>query len=566
MKEYSKQELTQLIENVSFMKGLNLEELRNKPIDHILETISIYHQELEFQNKELVRAQEAITRSEKKYAELFYQAPVGYVIISDEREILDVNKAFCDLCGYSKAELAHNTITDYIHPDFQDQFYLFVYRLFRGKKADQQPAQSIDLRLNGKYEQPFVMLSASATVLTDSDADALKVYKITVTNIDAQKRKEHALSISEAKFRTLVRNAPVGFLIADDEDRIVYMNNHCSQLTGYNPDVLSDMAAFWKKTGGEKEGEPMENWAVLKQEARSHTGCSKIYISTFRRADGSSLYLELSTIALGDLFILSLVDLTQHHKLEETLKKANRDLEVLNQQKLKLLSIIGHDLRTPISSIQGFADLLHEDLSEGSFDSALKFASIIQKAAQKSMSLLLNLVDWARMQREGVAFNAALLNLNEMVEETRSFFREVAAQKEIAIHLEAGQQIQVVADKQYLQTLLRNLLSNAVKFSYPNQTVSLRLDLTDDGSSAVIEVQDKGVGIDEDQIPMLFEPGTRYNRSGTNGEQSAGLGLILCKEIVDLHKGSLSVKSSPGNGSVFTVKLPCNISEFSRSL
>lgn len=558
MKSYTQQELEQLIQNVSFMKGLNAEELRNKPIDHILETISIYHQELEFQNRELVRAQEAITRSEKKFAELFYEAPVGYVIVSDEREILDANKAFCEQSGYSRAELQGSSITDYIHPDFQDQFYLFLFRLFRGNSEQPQPGQTMSLRLMGKYEHPFVMLSASATVILPGDRDEHKVFKIAVTNIDAQKRKEHALSISETRFRTLVRNAPVGFLIADDADQISYMNNHCEQMTGYRQANLPDMASFWAKTGSFAEGSELKTWPELKEQALTSSLSSGNYLCCFNRADGYTLYLELRSIAVGDLIILSLVDLTEHHQLEETLKKANRDLELLNSQKLKLLSIIGHDLRTPIASIQGFADMLVEDLSKGSYESALDFAKVIQQASQKSMSLLLNLVEWARMQREGVVFNPVWLNLNELVAEVLGFFREIAAQKDLIIKLEAVGQVSISADKQNLQTLLRNLLSNAIKFSHPGATVQVRLYFAGGGQTAVIEVEDTGVGIDEKQIPMLFEPGTRYNRSGTNGEQSEGLGLILCKEIVNLHKGSVSVKSAPGKGSVFTVKLPAN--------
>lgn len=202
--------------------------------------------------------------------------------------------------------------------------------------------------------------------------------------------------------------------------------------------------------------------------------------------------------------------------------------------------------------------MLVEDLSKGSYESALDFAKVIQQASQKSMSLLLNLVEWARMQREGVVFNPVWLNLNELVAEVLGFFREIAAQKDLIIKLEAVGQVSISADKQNLQTLLRNLLSNAIKFSHPGATVQVRLYFAGGGQTAVIEVEDTGVGIDEKQIPMLFEPGTRYNRSGTNGEQSEGLGLILCKEIVNLHKGSVSVKSAPGKGSVFTVKLPAN--------
>lgn len=559
MKLYDEKELKKLVDSVEHMKGLNLEELRNKPIEQILETISIYHQELEFQNRELMRAQEVIMRSEKKFSELFYDAPVGYVLISDQRKVIDVNKAFCEIVGYSSRELLQKPFTDFIHPDFQDQFYIFIHRLFRDAKGSKQNVQvnrTLDLRLHSRFGNPFVMLTASTTALAAEYADP--VFKVAVSNIDAQKRKEHALSVSEHKFRTLVRNAPVSFLIVGLQDEITFMNERFKLLTGYTQDTLPDMNSFWVRVNCDcvSHNKSVVNWEKLKAISADQSKNPPICYCTLKAASGRMLYLQLSTIRVDDLLILSLIDLTSQHDLEETLKTTNSELELLNSQRLKMLSVIGHDLRTPLATIQGFADMLQEDLKQGNYESALKFTDVIQATAHKSMNLLLNLVEWAKMQDGKITLERSVVNLTHAVAEAIDFFKEIAAQKEVEIRFQNNEDLTVDADFKYLQVLFRNLISNAVKFSHPRGIVEVWLSAQHDPETVAITVKDFGIGIDEKYLRTLFEPGTRYHRAGTSGELSSGLGLILCKEITDMHEGTITIASSEGNGTEVTLTLP----------
>lgn len=557
----SDDDLRQLIQNMSYHKGLRPETLKNKPIEEILETISIYHQELEFQNRELLRAQEATTRSEKRFSELFYDAPVGYVLINQDRKIVDLNRSFSELTGMDPKDLRQKQITDFIHPEYQDQFYMFLYRIFREAKSNasgrsRSVSRSLDVRLAGNLGQPFVVLSASPSELSDDLSEP--VYKITVTNIDAQKRKEHALSVSEYKFRTLVRNAPVSFIISDGNDDIIFVNECFKELTGYQEKDLPGMDAFWSRITMLQTSEKdfVQNWEMLKNRATQNDRHTPSCLCRFAASGGDVLYFNLSAISVGGLFILSMIDLSQNYKLEQSLKKANDELQALNKDRLRILSIIGHDLRTPISIIDGASDMMKDDIRDGNLNSALEFTEIIQTTVKKAENLLLNLVEWAKMQSGTMILNCQKVNLVNLITDTIDLFRETARQKGIDIHTTAPEALIIEGDLNYLQTLFRNLISNAVKFSHPGNEIKLRLDGHQKPGVVTFQVQDFGIGIDQQYLGSIFRPDNRYNRSGTSGEQSTGLGLILCMEIVTRHGGDLRVSSEVGKGSLFTVELP----------
>ncbi|AXI99883.1 PAS domain S-box-containing protein [Cyclonatronum proteinivorum] len=565
MKEYTQDDLRQLVDSVSHMKGLDTESLRDKPIDHILETLSVYHQELEFQNRELVRVQESLQESERKFAELFYQAPVGYIIITEDRTIEDVNYAFCVLTGVDKQDILEKPVTDFIHPDFQDLFYMFLLKLFRQTQARHESLSqeaSITLRIQGKTAHPFVKLSASPTLLGSGKTP--QHYKITVTDIDSQIRKEHALSVSEHKFRSLIRTAPIGFLIVDHSDKIVSMNERFTQLTGFTTETMSDMDIFSDHVVCTCKDTPdnKSDWKTLKSRFGNSHKSAQVCSCTFCCADGSKLFTHLTFLRVDDLLILSLIDFTSQHALEKSLKEANNELQLLNSQMLKLLSVIGHDLRSPIAAIEGFAGLLQDELEgDETHAPSLQFAGLIRESAQKAHNLLFNLVEWAKVQSGKVDLKQLPVNISKLAKESVDFFEEVAAQKNITVLLEAEEDLTITGDPVYLAALCRNLLSNALKFSYQDSEVLIKVSTARTGETIAIEVQDKGIGIDKMHVNKLFAPGEKYNRSGTNGELSSGMGLLLCKEITEKHQGTISVRSEPGAGSTFVVNLPLSGTE-----
>lgn len=284
------------------------------------------------------------------------------------------------------------------------------------------------------------------------------------------------------------------------------------------------------------------------------------------KAFKSSLLLDLEKQKTEKLYQETLAineDLQQKtgeiiaHK--EEIEEKNTILEENNATKDKFFAIISHDLIGPFNILMGFSDLLSESFENESIEEQKKYAHHIHKNVYKTYGLLENLLMWAKSQRDGMEFNLGKLNLflvsNEMVE----FLKESAETKSIQIENNISEDILVNADKNMLATILRNLISNAIKFTPKNGHIFLNAKLLQENSDQneiEISVRDTGMGISPEVRPKLFSLSTSISTKGTEKEEGTGLGLIICKEFIEKHGGTLRVESEPGRGSEFIFTLP----------
>ena len=174
--------------------------------------------------------------------------------------------------------------------------------------------------------------------------------------------------------------------------------------------------------------------------------------------------------------------------------------------------------------------------------------------AQNTYSLLQNLLMWTRTQTEQISFNPQPTNLGDLIAENVSSGTTIAKSKQIEIINEASPEILIEADLQMINLILRNLISNSIKFSFNQGVIKIRSD--EDENQVAISVIDQGTGMETQEISKLFNQYETAQRPGTAGESGTGLGLIICNEFVNYHKGSISVESEPGKGCIFKVTLP----------
>ncbi len=184
----------------------------------------------------------------------------------------------------------------------------------------------------------------------------------------------------------------------------------------------------------------------------------------------------------------------------------------------------------------------------------MEILSHIKAVSDSSYKLLQNLLDWARVQTGKIPFAPAMVDLSMAVENELTFFCGQASQKQIVLKkVFPDATVQAYADLNMLSTILRNLISNALKFTYPGGQVTVTV--ADAGDFAEISVSDTGIGIAPENLQRLFKVSEHVKSYGTNREEGTGLGLILCREFVQKHGGSISVESSP-KGSRFYFTLP----------
>jgi signal transduction histidine kinase/ligand-binding sensor domain-containing protein len=232
------------------------------------------------------------------------------------------------------------------------------------------------------------------------------------------------------------------------------------------------------------------------------------------------------------------------------LTEKNKELQVINSEKDKLFSIIAHDLRSPFSSFLGLTQVMAEELETLSMDQLQEIAGSMRKSATNLFRLLENLLQWSRIQQGSIPFYPAQIELIPIVEESIALVIDSANKKGIEITYDIPYNTMVYADSNMLHTIIRNIISNAVKFTSKNGNVNIEARSTS-RNFVEISIRDTGIGMSSLMVDNLFKLGSQTNRTGTDGEPSTGLGLIICKEFIDKLGGKIWVESEEGKGSVF---------------
>jgi len=238
----------------------------------------------------------------------------------------------------------------------------------------------------------------------------------------------------------------------------------------------------------------------------------------------------------------------------QELATQHEQLRRLNSEKDKLFSIIAHDLRNPIQGIVGLSDVLVSDIHQMSREEIDTCLRDLQQSANAFHKSLENLLSWALLQLGGVKFRPEAIELSPLVDHCVALFKQSADEKNVSLETSGVDSLQVKADPQMLATIVRNLLSNAIKYSKPGGRVLLSAERKT--ATVEIAVSDQGVGMDEKKIANLFHLGERISTPGTEGEPGTGLGLQLCRELVEKHGSILSVESARDAGTTFRFSLP----------
>ena len=234
-------------------------------------------------------------------------------------------------------------------------------------------------------------------------------------------------------------------------------------------------------------------------------------------------------------------------------KLAKTKLQELNDAKDKLFSIIAHDLRSPFSSILGFSDILSKNIRDYDFEKSEKFINIIGSSARSTLYLLDNLLDWAKSQTGQFSFTPENLKLQNVISEIISVLNLTAQIKNISLNNKFTD-IEVFADLNMLKTILRNLISNAIKYSKTGGQIDISAEQKNNFTE--ITISDNGIGMSEENIKDLFKIKGKTSIPGTANEKGSGLGLVLCKEFIEKHKGTIKVESVLNKGSKFKFTIP----------
>lgn len=241
-------------------------------------------------------------------------------------------------------------------------------------------------------------------------------------------------------------------------------------------------------------------------------------------------------------------------KKSKIIKKQAVQLKESNETKDKFFSLIAHDLRNPFQVILGYSELLLGNVEEDKHPQLRENLEHIYSSSQTLFKLVENLLDWASLHTGKIKPDPERVNLKQLVERTIRIFEHIANQKQISLYGEVKKEYYIHADLNMLQTVLRNLVSNALKFTPQKGRVSL--GVRKDKHFFYIWVEDDGIGMKQKMAEELLHLDANSSRLGTDNERGTGLGLLICKEMIEMHHGKIMVESKESEGTTFTIKLP----------
>jgi len=271
------------------------------------------------------------------------------------------------------------------------------------------------------------------------------------------------------------------------------------------------------------------------------------------RSDG--VYLLYATVPLPDGGVMvSYYDTTDSTRIEHALREKNAALEAAEQLKTDFLANVSYQLRTPLNTIMGFSEILEKQYFGPMNDRQKDYASGIQEAGNRLVGLIDDILDLATIEAGYMELNKTDITLATLLESVRDMMLPWARKQNLEITLNCpSKNVLVYADEQRLRQAILNLVRNAINFTQENGIIEILGDKI--GDKIRISVTDSGIGIPAEDLGRIFEPFERLSQ-GAKPRTGAGLGLTLVKNIIELHKGTLSIESKVGTGTTVQMTLP----------
>ncbi|HEY0655240.1 MAG TPA: two-component regulator propeller domain-containing protein [Chryseosolibacter sp.] len=236
------------------------------------------------------------------------------------------------------------------------------------------------------------------------------------------------------------------------------------------------------------------------------------------------------------------------------IERSKEELQILNQKKDLIFSILSHDLRSPLTTLKGFLGFLISHAHELSTDELKRHAVNIKNSVTNSLDLIDNTLFWSLSQMGNIHYTPTDFSLTNLIVKLKGLYQLTADKKRIPLTVDCDEEIFVHGDENMIYVTLRNLVSNALKFTSEGNPVSINCVTKDD--YVEINIIDQGIGMSEEYLQRILSQDQPMLKKGTSNEKGTGLGLLLCKKFIDVNKGELIIKSKENVGTTFTVILP----------
>ena len=499
--------------------------------------------------------------------------------ITRDARIQRVNRAACDLLGYSEAELLTLAIPD-LDPDFPAERWPAHWEELRSLKRMQFQTRHrhqqgriipVEVELNWfefegqEYNFAFVrditeqQRAQELLAQRDSDKQAQRLAALNLAQ-DAEEARQRAQR-SEERLNLALKSSGVGIWNWNIAGHTIFWDHYIHPLFGLKPGEFSGTYEAFEALldPGERERVQREVTQSIEQNTEYDTEFRVVW------PDGSSHYLATRGKVYRDVSGQALNmtgvcwDITESRQAQETLARQAQELARSNTELQQFAYIASHDLQEPLRKVQSFGSMIESAAGTSLSADAKDYLQRMRNAAARMQQLINDLLTYSRVTTQAKPFESVDLNL---------VAREVLGDLEARIQttggrVDLGELPTLGADPLQIRQLLQNLIGNALKFhrkdvppvvSVQSRPVTLEAGIGPGGPAREITVQDNGIGFDEKYLGKLFAPFSRLH--GRSEYEGTGIGLAICKKIVDRHGGTIVARSVPGEGTRFIVTLP----------
>ena len=472
--------------------------------------------------------------------------PTGIFIKDLQSRKLLVNKAECEFMGVKNpSEILGKDDFELLPLDFARKAVAEDKEVFSTGK----PIINSEIIVNWIDGTTRCILCSKIALYDNGKISGLLGITHDITKI---KEAETALFESEQKFRKIFENIQDVFYQTDQNGIVTEVSPSIEKHSGYaRQEVIGKPVTDFYYSIEDRE-QLLENIKINRMitdfEVRLRTKAGEVRYTSVN----AQLIIKNGEV-LGTEG--SMRDVTERRHQEDSLKSLNKDLKTLNEQKNKLLSVIAHDLRNPISGCVALLEVVFMDIENSSKDELVDFMEMMQKGILNAHELLEDLLEWARIQFHSVDFIPSRIDdIASEVRHTLNKLVSIAEAKQIKLTQEIEDGLSIMADKHMLASTIRNLVTNAIKFS--NKDGQVLVSAKRNGNGFLFSVTDNGIGIPAADIEKLFSDDSGFTSYGTLGEKGTGMGLGLCRNFVEIHGGKIWLESTEGVGSTFYFNIP----------